>query len=454
MSNRIGDLTPTSAVAWNDLFEKETDSFGASNKINAADLRTGLFAGGTGFANNDPLVVGPITVNTNKFLVDVSGNVTIAGTATIAGAATHNAAVTINAGLTVTGAEVLTNSVNQIVPGTGTSKMYWEMVNTGNTVRFGSEGAAGGEGLAASSAYSLIINSVTAGRSVQIGTENTIRMTIRNTGIVDFSNSVTVPTNTTLFFDGGGNTGIKESASDVLDLIAGGSTKLQALAAGISVTGTIVASSSITGTNMVAGAGNAFIFTGRSQIVSLADSRLSFVDNANATFTRFTLGLESASFPSIKRNGTDIELRLGDDSARTSLLALNGTFSGNLTVTGNTSVTGTLESVGKQGYGTGAGGTVTQTTSRNTAVTINKLCGTITTDTTSATGGTFTVNNSTVSANDTVDISFGLPATANGILTMGVRSVQNGSFVIFYNGAVNETAALTINFKVNKVVTS
>lgn len=58
------------------------------------------------------------------------------------------------------------------------------------------------------------------------------------------------------------------------------------------------------------------------------------------------------------------------------------------------------------GYATGAGGTVTQLTSRTTGVTINKVCGSITL--VSAAGSTsyqtFTVTNSTVAATDTVDV--------------------------------------------------
>lgn len=70
---------------------------------------------------------------------------------------------------------------------------------------------------------------------------------------------------------------------------------------------------------------------------------------------------------------------------------------------GNVFVTGT----GKLGYGTGSGGTVTQTTSRTTAVTINKTNGQITLVSAAGTTvwQTFLVNNSTVNAADTVIVS-------------------------------------------------
>lgn len=69
-------------------------------------------------------------------------------------------------------------------------------------------------------------------------------------------------------------------------------------------------------------------------------------------------------------------------------------------------VTGAITSSGgKIGYETGAGGTVTQTTSRTTGVTLNELTGNITLFTTTLaanTAQTFTLTNSFIEANDMV----------------------------------------------------
>lgn len=80
--------------------------------------------------------------------------------------------------------------------------------------------------------------------------------------------------------------------------------------------------------------------------------------------------------------------------------------SGNVTIPTN-SLTVTNAS-GGLGYGTGAGGTVTQATSKSTAVTLNKPTGVITMNSASLAAGasvTFTLNNSLIGANDTVLLS-------------------------------------------------
>jgi hypothetical protein len=113
------------------------------------------------------------------------------------------------------------------------------------------------------------------------------------------------------------------------------------------------------------------------------------------------------------------------------------------------------------GYRAGAGGTVTQTTSRSTAVTINKLCGAITTDTTSLAAeasATFVVNNNLVEIGDTVVAS--VRSGSNGVGTIvTVAGVAAGSFSLrVHNGNVAaggaETGAIIINFAVIKAVSA
>jgi hypothetical protein len=113
------------------------------------------------------------------------------------------------------------------------------------------------------------------------------------------------------------------------------------------------------------------------------------------------------------------------------------------------------------GYATGAGGTVTQITSRTTGVTINKICGTITTDTTSLAAeaaAAFVVTNSTVAIGDVVVVSQRSGAVG-AMTTVEVTAVAAGSFTIaVMNGNVAagtaETGAIIINFAVIKAVTA
>jgi len=113
------------------------------------------------------------------------------------------------------------------------------------------------------------------------------------------------------------------------------------------------------------------------------------------------------------------------------------------------------------GYGDGAGSTVTQLTNRTTGVTINALCGAITTDTTSlAAEGTakFTVTNDKVAIGDVVVLSQRSGSNGGGTL-VDVTGVAAGSFQIaVHNGNVAagtaETGAIVINFAVIKAVSA
>jgi len=106
------------------------------------------------------------------------------------------------------------------------------------------------------------------------------------------------------------------------------------------------------------------------------------------------------------------------------------------------------------GYGTGAGGTVTQSTSRTTGVTLNKPTGGITLFTAagSATPTTFTVTNSLVATTDTVVLS--VKSGTNVYLT-AVTAVAAGSFnVTFWTTGGTASDAPVINYSVIKGATS
>jgi hypothetical protein len=110
---------------------------------------------------------------------------------------------------------------------------------------------------------------------------------------------------------------------------------------------------------------------------------------------------------------------------------------------------------GGVGYQTGAGGAVSQTTSKSTAVTLNTICGRINMTSSplaSNTSVSFTVNNSRVAAADVVVINIGAGATASSYL-VDIDAVAAGSFVIHIRnvsaGSLSEAVAL--NFAVIKV---
>lgn len=108
--------------------------------------------------------------------------------------------------------------------------------------------------------------------------------------------------------------------------------------------------------------------------------------------------------------------------------------------------TGVLESTsptGGAGYGPGAGGVVTQATNISTGVTLSKVCGAITTVSSTlaaAASAVFTVTNTTVLATDTIAACIGTYAGA-GTPICAVKNVVAGAFdVVLYN--VHATAAL------------
>jgi len=87
------------------------------------------------------------------------------------------------------------------------------------------------------------------------------------------------------------------------------------------------------------------------------------------------------------------------------------------------------------GYTAAAQGTVTQLTDKSTAVTLNKPAGRITMNAASlatATNATFTLNNSFISANDTV------------ILTISGGQATAGSYNVFANNLGTGTVSISL----------
>jgi len=117
-------------------------------------------------------------------------------------------------------------------------------------------------------------------------------------------------------------------------------------------------------------------------------------------------------------------------------------FKGN--IMSNTKATGvayldpefsTMYATEEIGYAASAQGTVTQLTSKSTAVTLDKSAGRITMNNASlatATNATFTLNNALISANDTV------------ILTISGGQATAGSYNVFANSLTAGSVSITL----------
>jgi hypothetical protein len=97
-------------------------------------------------------------------------------------------------------------------------------------------------------------------------------------------------------------------------------------------------------------------------------------------------------------------------------------------------------------------GTVTQASSRSTAVTLNAPAGVITTDSTAiATGGNaiFTVNNSYVKADSVILLTLNTTGLAAYSIHLAVETVAAGSFAVrIFNATGANLAAIRINYAI------
>ncbi len=110
------------------------------------------------------------------------------------------------------------------------------------------------------------------------------------------------------------------------------------------------------------------------------------------------------------------------------------------------------------GYNTGAGGTVTQATSKSTGVTLNKVCGQITMNNAALAGGAtviFTLTNSAISTTDNLIVAHASGGTFNSY-TITYENVTAGTVDIVVTnktgGSLSE--AIVINYAIIKGVTS
>ena len=109
----------------------------------------------------------------------------------------------------------------------------------------------------------------------------------------------------------------------------------------------------------------------------------------------------------------------------------------------------------KAGYITGEGGAVTQATSKSTAVTLNKKCGTVTLNNAALAADaivSFTLTNSTIAATDVVVLNHASGGTA-GKYALNAQAAAGSASINVTNisaGALSE--AIVIRFAVIKAV--
>lgn len=157
-----------------------------------------------------------------------------------------------------------------------------------------------------------------------------------------------------------------------------------------------------------------------------------------------------ASYLPVALDGSTVNLLIG------SVSKLGISAAGVVTIPGTLSLTGASSTLG---YGTGAGGTVTQATSKSTSVTLNKPCGQITTAADALAAGAsvlFTVNNSLVAATDLVLAHHNNTiGTANSYRVKAAYSASGAFRIEITNtsgGSLSE--AIGINFAIIKGATS
>lgn len=109
------------------------------------------------------------------------------------------------------------------------------------------------------------------------------------------------------------------------------------------------------------------------------------------------------------------------------------------------------------GYATGAGGTVTQATAKNTGVTLNKITGQITMNNGSLAASSivsFVLTNSCIAAGDVLVLNHISGGTA-GSYTLNAQSANGSATINIRNNTAGALAeAIVIAFAVIKAVTS
>jgi len=149
--------------------------------------------------------------------------------------------------------------------------------------------------------------------------------------------------------------------------------------------------------------GDLFIPSGGSVTQTLVDATV-VKQNGNVVANDIAVVHKSGDTMTGNLNFSGIDAQIGTSTNNSLILKTNDTEKVRVDTSGNVLVTGS----GGLGYGTGSGGTVTQLTSKATAVTLNKPCGQIIMNNASLAANTsvaFNLTNSLISINDIVALN-------------------------------------------------
>jgi hypothetical protein len=277
------------------------------------------------------------------------------------------------------------------------------------------------------------------------------------------------------------------------NVLIGGTTDISGTG-GLKVFGTTASTSTTTGALQVAGGagfGGAGYFGGlvrgnsstnaffRLENTSNTSPELTLNSNTSGNFRsiKFSHGAAATALWTIGYMGATADTNLNFQSATGTVMQLTGpgvlslsnttastsTTTGSLVNAGGFGNAGAIfaggqirstSATGGIGYATGAGGAVTQGTSRTTGVTLNTVAGAITLFTAagSATWQSFTVTNSAVAATDTIIVN---QRSGTDLYIISVTAVGAGSFRISFATTGGTTSeAPVFNFSVIKAVSS
>jgi hypothetical protein len=191
---------------------------------------------------------------------------------------------------------------------------------------------------------------------------------------------------------------------------------------------------------------------------------LNSTTNIGLQSTTTTLGVGSTDAIMTTQGAYNLILRTNAAATNQGSITINNGANGNIVIspngTGNVLSTTSIKSnsaTGGVGYASGAGGTVTQLTSKVTGVSLSKVCGNITTAADALAGDTtvsFILTNTAIAAGDVMIINH-LSGGTIGAYTFNAQCIAGSATINLHNvttGSLSE--ALTLAFVVVKAVTA
>lgn len=151
-----------------------------------------------------------------------------------------------------------------------------------------------------------------------------------------------------------------------------------------------------------------------------------------------------------------LKLQAGGVNAQLALTATAATFASTAPVTFGASALSTHATAGV-GYATGAGGTVTQATSKATAVTLSKVCGTITMNAAALAAGatvSFTWTNTAIAATDFIGLRHDSAGTVGAYQVDVTPAAGSATITVTNRSAGSLSEAIVLKFAVVKAVTA